>query len=737
MNPLLTKQVRSSFPHIQIPTSAQSALIPAILSPNDVLLRAHTGTGKSFALLLSLLAKPRLVFRDSPTSNSNSSSKKPINGISSILIVPTNELAFQYYQWSKKILPSNLHSSIDSVVQLLIKPDGTLFNLPEGIEKGKKGQREMLMKSLEKLRDLPPHLLIITPGRLKDLLELSSASEPSTLDPVSILNLKSLKTLAFDEGDQLLNLPGRFPSKKLTFKNASPFTSNLNHKSPTLSFLNLMMSLRPSFSGGSLLSSAGMEPSNWSRMGDEKRPPEKIRRIQHKGIDKRIEKLNHDNEISDLSSNLLPGGFSIPLERTGDSSSLSISNSLQLVFISATANAVLRHFLGSRTGWLRTGIKELSKDGKKVESGKWIDLTGLSGFERMKGMKENDEKQQMLNERWRENKDEPTSLPRELDHSCLVVDDGLDLENGRKGVEMDGDSISGSERAFKIPLIRNLDFKRLHRLTREEQEFYSKDQDQDQEETSSSKSRRNLSSSRKEPKELSERTVESSSLEEHIIDDSLLNALAFTFASDVVSNGLAVIPPRWSLLTSRQKLEQLGVPVRFIGEQEESKNEEDETRLTLIQSTSARGLDLPNLTHVFILGLDSVGDAVRYTHLAGRVSRIGHHQTITSETESQANVFSDSLIRPGGKVVTLIKGPSREFLDREIGNDTLSNIKYYDESSKKRRDLGLELIPIGNDEKKMSLIYRRLRLRPQRFDLSLLKSRVEVKGQRDSDGASE
>ena len=86
----MCQQLHAALPHVVEPTSVQNALIPAMLSPKDVVLRAHTGSGKSFAVLLALLARPRLLFQ------SRSGAEPPVPGISALVIVPSNELAYQY-----------------------------------------------------------------------------------------------------------------------------------------------------------------------------------------------------------------------------------------------------------------------------------------------------------------------------------------------------------------------------------------------------------------------------------------------------------------------------------------------------------------------------------------------------------------------------------------------------------------------------------------------------------------
>jgi len=87
------------------------------------------------------------------------------------------------------------------------------------------------------------------------------------------------------------------------------------------------------------------------------------------------------------------------------------------------------------------------------------------------------------------------------------------------------------------------------------------------------------------------------------------------------------------------ELAALGVPVKIVASGQIMSSSED--AMYVLQSTSARGLDIPNMSHVFLVGLQAVRDSLHYTHAAGRVARIG--------PDGQ---------RPRGHVVTLIRGNS-------------------------------------------------------------------------------
>ena len=81
-------------------------------------------------------------------------------------------------------------------------------------------------------------------------------------------------------------------------------------------------------------------------------------------------------------------------------------------------------------------------------------------------------------------------------------------------------------------------------------------------------------------------------LPEHAVDTLLLESLAYVYASEGVRHGLALIPARWSVRRVHDELASLGVPVRIVTPGEAPASPDEEV-LYLLQSTSARGLDLP------------------------------------------------------------------------------------------------------------------------------------------------
>lgn len=640
LNANISRQLTLTHPNIRQPTPAQSALIPAILSPTDVILRAHTGTGKSFGILLALLSKPRIVFKDQTPQDVATSSilknkrNKAQTGIASIILVPSNELALQYMRWARSLLPASSLPSLDPVMQCLVR--GGLPG-PDALSP----DQELL-----RLKETPPHILIGTPGRIKDILDTPAGS--------SLLGLDTLKTLVLDEADNILQLPGRFPSYKQRWNNEI-------HKAPGLLILNDIMKRRATYSGGEKHLSAGLE-NRPGKKRDERRPPENVRRNAYKAA-----------ERAGASNTDANTGLALPKPRRAG------VQPLQLIATSATANSVMRHFFGARTGWLRTGAKDSGLT-FAPQVGRWIDFTGLSGKsmidQGIRGLFGPDERtrtESLINTSLDQT---ASTMPKSIAHTCVVVDEA-----------------PLSKQLAAIPL-RNFEPK----LARKKGD------------ATASK----LADSNEPTESMGSNTIGEDFMivkpdnepQEHEMDQTLIEALAFCFASDGVDRGLALIPARWSLLKTRAALEALGVTVRLASELTSegsgTRAEMDGTgaasagpELFLLQTTSARGLDIPALSHVFLVGYPSVLDAVQYVHSAGRVARIG----------------GDPDAPISGKVVTLLRG---------LPHDTPMPAGTRSDGDKRNSDQPKKAI--STSEAKMANVFRRLGVVPKKLDLRLLTS---------------
>lgn len=634
LNANISRQLTLTNPNIRQPTPAQSALIPAILSPSDVILRAHTGTGKSYGILLALLSKPRIVFRDQTSQNAESLTasqtrrSKPQTGIASIILVPSYELALQYMRWARSLFPASNLPSLDPVIQCLVR--GGLPG-PEPLTPE---------QELERLKQTPPHILIGTPGRIKDILDTPAGS--------SLLGVDTLRTLVLDEADAVLQLPGRFPSHKQRWNHEI-------HKAPGLLILNEIMKRRATFSGGEKHLTAGLENRPGKRR-DEKRPPEHIRRNTYKAAERAA--------AASIDRNT---GLALPKPRGPG------VHPLQLVATSATANSVMRHFFGARTGWLRTGAKESGLT-FAPQVGRWIDLTGLSGksmvdqgIRGLFGANERSRTDSLIQTSLEQT---PSTMPANIEHTCVVVDEA--------------------------PLSKQLAAVPLRHF---EPKLARKKGDADTLQPTESPNTATVGDDFLVIKPETEP-------QEHEIDQTLIEALAFCFASEGVNRGLALMPARWSLLKTRAALEALGVTVRLASDDislppratTDADGSESSTvgpELFLLQTTSSRGLDIPALSHVFLVGYASVLDAVQYVHSAGRVARMGGDP--------------DGITK--GKVVTLLRGLPH---DTPLPASLQSDAKKPGSRQAKKA--------ISTSEAKMANVYRRLGVVPKKFDLGLLTS---------------
>lgn len=101
--------------------------------------------------------------------------------------------------------------------------------------------------------------------------------------------------------------------------------------------------------------------------------------------------------------------------------------------------------------------------------------------------------------------------------------------------------------------------------------------------------------------------------------DSFIEAVATIFATEAVISGLLIIGSGQSLTKTLEALRDLEVPATTITEAKDLPL--DEPRLYVHSVDAVRGLDIPNLSHVFLLpGLAE--DANSYLHVAGRVGRL-------------------------------------------------------------------------------------------------------------------
>jgi superfamily II DNA/RNA helicase len=116
------------------------------------------------------------------------------------------------------------------------------------------------------------------------------------------------------------------------------------------------------------------------------------------------------------------------------------------------------------------------------------------------------------------------------------------------------------------------------------------------------------------------------------LNPNLMEGIASVFATEVPKVALLVLPASAPVQRAVYDLGALGVnaiALDLVATRGRKGNEEDPT-LFVSTTASTRGLDLPDLTHVFIWG---VVDANTYLHVSGRVGRFRGRGKVISALE--------------------------------------------------------------------------------------------------------
>ena len=141
--------------HFITPTPVQASAIPPALEGKDVLATAQTGTGKTLAFLIPIIE--RLVLQS------------PSREISTLILVPTRELAMQVHEEYEKLRERK------AVPAALVIGGTSEQRQIQAIRKG-------------------ANVVVATPGRLEDYLRRK------------LVDLRHVKTLVLDESDRMLDM---------------------------------------------------------------------------------------------------------------------------------------------------------------------------------------------------------------------------------------------------------------------------------------------------------------------------------------------------------------------------------------------------------------------------------------------------------------------------------------------------------------------------------------------------
>lgn len=153
-------------------TDVQQATINEALKGTDIIAQARTGTGKTLGFLLPVLQN--IISKDPALAERNADRRGPrttADDIRALIISPTRELAEQIAVEAKK----------------LTRNTGCIVQTAVGGSQKSVGLRNIQRQGC--------HILVGTPGRLKDILS----------DPYSRVEAPDLSALVFDEADRLLD----------------------------------------------------------------------------------------------------------------------------------------------------------------------------------------------------------------------------------------------------------------------------------------------------------------------------------------------------------------------------------------------------------------------------------------------------------------------------------------------------------------------------------------------------
>ncbi|KAF9135398.1 hypothetical protein BGW39_003195 [Mortierella sp. 14UC] len=553
---------------IPTPTQLQQSFIPPILLKNDVLIRDTTGSGKTFGILLSVLNKPRRKILASGVKGGVGG-----NGITTVVVVPNQELAYQLVKWTRELFPTWVEEGgqeegkryLDGMIQAVVTPPpsaGDPVPPTGGTRTGKKarhrprpvqptpaaseaaaggiGSKTADQDQIDRLATNPPHVLVATPTRLWDLLQRG------------VLDLSGIETLVLDEVDHLIRLPNRFASQKQILNR------DVHPKPAELAIREILRSAQ----------AAGRYPLAT--------PPPTV-------VDAYVDTRKTTTEKEQQA-----------VEGAIDKTTKG-ADRIQIVAASATMNRPMRYWLES-LGW--------------IQDPTWVDTT------------------------------KSVVLPKGIEHHCVIV--GADsVRNMRfdtspaSGAVMDGGRGQGEA--------GEVDWVEKDREWRKSKDTPNTNTS----ETPSTTTTKDKEAAWKEQK-LDAPGVISSELATGAVekfrddDDRMLEGVAMACQLDNVQSACVFFCTSFSLPDVATRLEfEFGLPVKtiqnaFSPQLQSSGATSSAAQLVkksgggiyLAHETNARGLDLPGLSHVFIVGLPSSPSS--YLHMAGRTGRMGQRGEVVT-----------------------------------------------------------------------------------------------------------
>lgn len=142
----------------------------------------------------------------------------------------------------------------------------------------------------------------------------------------------------------------------------------------------------------------------------------------------------------------------------------------------------------------------------------------------------------------------------------------------------------------------------------------------------------------------------------------VLEAIATAVVLDVPRLGLLVIPSSAPVFRAVYELREMGLDARVFDPQKPVADENENEGPVLLVTTvaMARGLDMPEATHVFSLGIPEgpgvTGRSIdAYTHVAGRVGRFGRRGTVVTVVEEEEEAEESVPVTAGSRMKRILK----------------------------------------------------------------------------------
>ncbi|KAF9969417.1 hypothetical protein BGZ73_008233 [Actinomortierella ambigua] len=585
---------------ILVPSALQREFIPPILQGRDVLIRDTTGSGKTFGVLVSLLSKPRVMIPLDIKKQLKGRRSAVRPGITSVFIVPNQELAFQLLDWTKQLLPDlisnnedNHHDQLDALIQVLTASSSDTHE----------AQVAKLAKTL-------PHVLVATPSRLWTLLEQG------------VLDLSMIETLVLDEVDHLIRIPGRYATQQQLANR------DMHPKPAELAVREILRSARALGRYPLDTAAADNKEVDDNAGGDSTLSPESGAEVA--AMKKEIEAL--EQVIADRRSNNNGTTSDSPAPKKRAKSKTDIlQKRIQLIASSATMNRTVRHWLLTNQ-WIREPA--------------WVDLT------------------------------KSVVLPHGIQHYCLIIG-----HDSIRNMKQEADPYQAGDRPAVPKLVagqgkakddeeddddEDEDDQRLRQFEDDDDDDDDEDEEQYQDWAATDlewqDAERKWQQQQLEKAETGHQRVPATSQSFTDDDDRMLESVVNACALEGASTACVFFCNQPSLRKISERFEhQFEFPVKLIQDAYQQQdpslantaNKRVETPLpttTTASSSSAltnqpsvfianeanaRGLDLPNVSHVIVVGLPSCPSS--YLHMAGRTGRFGKQ----------------------GKVVTLLRDEGR------------------------------------------------------------------------------